>query len=173
MLKNIRHLFFPVLSTIIKNGCSLGVFSHCLKQGKITTVFKCGDATILENYRLISVLALLSQIFEKCFYIRIYNFSLKHSLISPEKFGFQSGKSTEQAVTKLIEMIYDPLNSNRISLAVFVHYSKASDTVNHAILLGKLYLYGFQGLEHSLISSYLTNRSHVTRIGTVNILPFP
>ena len=132
-----------MLSTIINNCFSLGVFPDCLKQGRITPVFKCGDASKIENYRPISILPLFSKIFEKCLYIRIYNFCLKHSLISPEQFGFQSGKSTEQAVTKLIEMIYDSLNSNRIGLAVFVDYSKAFDTVNHSILLGKMYLYGF------------------------------
>ena len=46
-----------------------------------------------------------------------------------------------------------------------MNLSKAFDTVNHEILLGKLYRYGFKGKIWNLLQSYLSNRSKCTEIG--------
>ena len=42
---------------------------------------------------------------------------------------------------------------------ILIDYSRAFDTVNHAILLRKLERYGVQGTGLSLIASYLRDRS--------------
>ena len=43
-------------------------------------------------------------------------------------------------------------------MGISIDFSKAFDTIQHNILLDKLYYYGVRGIAHKLISSYLSNR---------------
>ena len=48
---------------------------------------------------------------------------------------------------------------------MFLGFSKAFDTVNHAILLKKMERYGIRGLPLQLFASYLTNRQQYVKTG--------
>ena len=47
--------------------------------------------------------------------------------------------------------------------SIFLDLIKALDTVNHDILLKKYY--GFRGKSMTLLKSYLSNRSQITKLG--------
>ena len=73
--------------------------------------------------------------------------------------------STSDAVVYLTQHLYEALDSKSHSIAVFVDFRKAFDTLNHRILLAKLEKYGFRGVALSLIQSYLSNRRQRVKIG--------
>ena len=89
----------------------------------------------MQNYRPISVLPMMSKIFEKCIHKRLIDFCSHFSIINPNQYGFQTGKSTELAVIQLLEYLYDVLNSKQFSLNIFVDFCKAFDSIDHKILL--------------------------------------
>uniref|UniRef100_A0A0K8R5B7 Putative rte ele1 orf1-h 1e-60-j 4 n=1 Tax=Ixodes ricinus TaxID=34613 RepID=A0A0K8R5B7_IXORI len=51
--------------------------------------------------------------------------------------------------------------------ALFIDVAKAFDSVNHNILLNKLYRVGFCGPFHALLKSFLINRTQIVSVGNV------
>jgi retron-type reverse transcriptase len=56
------------------------------------------------------------------------------------------------------------MDDSKITGVVFVDLSKAFDTVDHNLLLGKLKSFGFSDQVTCWIRSYLSDRSQVTRV---------
>ena len=164
LLIKFRTHLIPTLCKIINKSLSQGKFPDPLKSAVVIPVFKSGDNCQPANYRPISLLPTFSKVFERCIYNRFNRFLTKHSIISPTQFGFQSNKSTLDAILKLTEFIYDAINSRQYPLAIFVDYRKAFDTVQHHILLQKLELYGVRGVALDLMRSYLSNRYQKVKI---------
>ena len=65
VLKFVRIIISPVLSEIINDSFSQGIFPDSLKIAKVIPLFKDGLKSQLSNYRPISLLPLISKIFEK------------------------------------------------------------------------------------------------------------
>ena len=107
----------------------------------------------------------MSKIFERFLSSQLISYIEKHSIISSHQFGFQKGKSTSCAITSLLDYIYNCLDKKHYNISLFIDLSKAFDTVDHQILLQKLYMYGIRGLPLSLFRSYLLNRQQRVRIG--------
>ena len=74
VLKRIAIYIASHLSGFINYFMHLGVFPKLLKIGKISPIYKKGDAQLFENYRPILVLPIFGKIFEKILYDRLYNF---------------------------------------------------------------------------------------------------
>ena len=166
IFKLAKHILIEPIRYLINMSIENGVFPDVLKCANVTPIFKNGDRCCVANYRPVSVLPYLSKIFEKCIANRVLGFIDSNKIITPNQFGFQKGKSTEQAILKLIEGIHNALNSKKHHLSIFVDLSKAFDTVNHAILLQKLYHYGIRGPAYSWFESYLSDRQQRVKIGS-------
>ena len=57
----------------------------------------------------------------------------------------------------MVYNVYDALDRGYTLIFVFFDVSCAFDTVNHRILLDKLYYYGVSGVVHEWFKSYLHN----------------
>ena len=164
ILKKICTLIALPLCKIINSSFQLGVFPKCLKLATITPLFKAGDRTNVTNYRPISILSPFSKIFEKLMLDRLWKFLNRFDIISNQQFGFMKGRSTEKAIISLTEYLYDKLNSNHHSLAVYIDFKKAFDTIDHKILLAKLERYGIRGMILSWFRSFLEDREHAVKL---------
>ena len=91
-------------------------------------------------------------------YKRLSNHLSEHNFLHHNQFGFQQGHSTEHAIIQPIDQINDKFENNCFTLGTFIDLSKAFDTVNHPILISKLYNYGVKGKNLSWFKSYLENR---------------
>ena len=126
------------------NQINLDIFPEKMKIAKVTPIFKSGKKELLTNYRPISVLSCFSKILERIMYNRVYNYLNDNNLLFHKQFGFRKGHSTDHALIKLIDSIYDSFNQNKYTLGVFIDLSKAFDTVDHNILIDKLNSYGIK-----------------------------
>ena len=87
-------------------------------------------------------------------YNRVHDFMLKGNALYDLQFGFQEGTSTTHELVNLVENIKKSLDSRTNVCRVFIDLQKAFDTVNHKILLDKLYYYGGRGQAHIWFESY-------------------
>ena len=62
------------------------------------------------------------------------------------------------ALMILIDNLIKCMENGEYVIGVFLDFSKAFDTVNHAILLSKLSHYGIRGTAYDWFRSYLNNR---------------
>ena len=75
--------------------------------------------------------------------------------------------STLLAIIELVEEITNSLDNHEATVGVFIDLKKTFDTVDHSILIEKLYHYGIRGTANTWICSYLMNRfQYVTINGT-------
>ena len=155
------------------NRClDCGVFPTCLKSAILTPRHKKGPKKLVENYRLISNLNIFSKIYEKLIYSRLIKFFTERNLLSESQFGFLQNKGIEKAALSLLYDIYHAKMDNLSSLAVFIDYSKAFNTIDHEILVNKLFRYGIRGLALDLLKSFLAPRTYRVRIRTSLSDPF-
>ena len=79
-------------------------------------------------------------------YNRLYKYLTIEKLLYSKQFGFQTGLSTEHAIVKLVDQIYESFEKDHYTLGVFIDLSKAFDIVDHTILIKKLEMYGIKGI---------------------------
>ena len=155
--KSIDVISDPLLS-LINLSLSSGTFPDKLKIAKITPILKTGDACLVQNYRPISVLPAFSKIFERVVYNRIFKFITDNKILCSNQYGFRPGHSTSHALISFVNKVANTVDSNNYLAGVFLDLSKAFDTLDHAILLQNLEIYGVTEVAHKWITDYFTNR---------------
>jgi len=151
--------FIEPLTYLINSSLSEGIFPMELKLARVVPIFKAGDPSRITNYRPISVLSFFSRVFEKIMYNHVLNFMNKNNIIYEHQYGFRQKHSTQQAIITLVDRITHSLDKGDIVISVFLDLKKAFDTVDHNILLKKLYAYGIRGNYYNWFKSYLSDRS--------------
>ena len=158
VLKDNKNILSSPISQLINQSFDEGMFPDLCKIAEVIPVHKKGDSTTASNYRPISLLSVFSKIFEKCMYTRLYEFLEKHQLIYNRQFGFRAHHSTSHALCSLIELIKTYLDDGNFVCGIFIDLQKAFDTVDHEILMQKLWHYGIRGTAHEWLKSFLTKR---------------
>ena len=122
------------------------------------------------NYRPIAVLSPFTKILERLIYNQLNHFLEKQNILFKHQFGFRKNYSTEQAILELTDNLKMKIDSCETISSIFLDLSKAFDTVNHQILLQKLYRYGIR-VPLLWFKSYLENRSQYVEVENVKSNP--
>ena len=145
----------------------LGIFPDELKIARVIPLYKSGDKSDITNYRPISLLPVLSKIFEKLIHSRLTKFFDDNNVIYNKQFGFRKKHSTIHVLNTAVTQIINSLNKNNVVLGIFLDFSKAFDTVKHNILLKKLEHYGIRNKTLDLLSNYLSNRKQYVCVDNI------
>ena len=92
----------------------------------------------------------------------MYDF-LVRNILCQHQSGFRSAHSTQTAITEVKDFILKKIETREYVGAILIDLKKAFDTVDHKILLKKMFCYGFQDQSFEWIESYLSNRFQMTK----------
>ena len=142
---------------------------HFLIHAKLKTLFKKGSKTDPKNYRPISLLPLLSKIFEKVIHSQTTSFLDENNILFENQSGFRPNHSTESCLTHLRiteqnNRITEGCDSGCHTGMILIDLQKAFDTINHEILLGKMKLMNFSAGTIEWFRSYLNNRKFLVNV---------
>ena len=141
VLKLVSPVFVQPLTRLINLSIVSACFPTKWKLARVTPLFKDGAQDCQDNYRLISVLSILSKVCEKHVAASFMDYLVKTGLLYELQSAFCAGHSTESALISLTDHILFNLDEDKLSGMVFVDFRKVFDVVDHQLLLMKLHLY--------------------------------
>ena len=164
ILKENIDIFCNPITTIINSGISNSCFDEGLKFADVTPIHKADVTTDKTNYRNVSLLPVVSKIFEKVMQSQFSGYM--EIFLSPSLCGYRKGYSPQHALVCMLEKWRISLDKGGYGGGVLMDLSKAFDTIDHDLLIAKLYAYGFSKDALRLIKSYLSDRWQRTKINT-------
>ena len=136
-----------------------GIVPVELKLARVVPILKAGDPSQIAYYRPIYVLTYFSEVFEKIMYNCILKLMNDNPFLYEHQYGFRQKHSTHQSIITLVDKITTFFDKGDIIISVFLDRKQTFDTVDHHILLKKLYAYGIRGHIIKWVESYLCERS--------------
>ena len=120
------------------------------------------DLTDKTNYRPVSILPLLSNVFEKVKYMQSYD--CMENFLNQLRCGFRKAQSTQHALFRLIQSWQKEPDESGFVGAIQMDLSKAYDCLPRDLMVAKLEAYGLAKESLQLISDYLSYRKQRTKI---------
>ena len=149
------YILVELFNECLKESC----FPDCWKVSSVVPVFKnVEERSTVKNYHPVSLLSLVSKVFEKLVNNRFVDHLEKCGLFSNFQYDFRSSQSTADLLTGVSDRIARAFNSSGTARAVTRDISKAFDRVWHVGLPHKFRSYEISGHLFGLISSFLSNR---------------
>ena len=105
------------------------------------------------------------KVFEKIVHLQVSEFLERNKIISQYQSGFRNGHSTDTAVSFVSDFILEEVAKKNYVGAVLIDLKKAFDTVDHTILLKKLFCYGIRDVPFEWFESYLCGRKQCSVLG--------
>ena len=117
------------------------------------------------NFRLISNLITIGKILERLALARLFPLVSVSPSFSPLQSAYRKFHSTETALLKLTNNIFESIDSGKITILTALDMSAAFDTLDRATLLHRLkHTFSLSGFVISWIQSYLFSRSSFVKI---------
>ena len=162
VLKDGKDIIAPTLTRIINLGYELNQFPDLLKIASIKPIHKKNCNNDPANYRPISILPMLSKVFERSAVDKLVTFLENNNLLSAAQHAYRKFHSTVTSLAELTNTIYRSLDEGKIVGLVSMDLSKAFDSISHSNLLQKLSNMGLQRRSVLWIESYLQSRKQKT-----------
>ena len=143
---------YQILTDCINDG----VFLDSFKIANITPAHKKDEPTDKENDRIVSVLPLLSKVFEKLLDNQLCEYLDKYLNIL--LCGFRKLHFTQHALFKLLQAWQEALCKSVFIGTILMDLPKAYEYLPHDLLVANFEYYGIDKTGLSLIHNYLSNR---------------
>ena len=125
------------------------------------------------NLRPVSLLPLPGRLLETVINRQTINYLDSNEILTHHQNGFRLGRSTIATISDFTDDIFSAIDLQKMMYALYIDFRKASDCINHSILISKLGKVGFHSETVNWFRSYLFNWSQRTLAnGRIpNVLP--
>lgn len=137
-------------NTKVPDDWKKAVIIPILKPKKSTNNFS--------NYRPIALTSVIVKTIEKMISNRLNWYLETNNLLSPNQAGFRELRSTNQQIVHISQDIKDSFNRKEDTLAIFVDFQGAYDSIWRYKLLEKMQILGIQGNMLHWISNFIIQR---------------
>ena len=141
------------LASIINNCIAKAYFPKQWKIARVSTVPKIDNPVSNDQLRSISVLPVLSKVFEKLVAIQMTNYADHAHLLHDRISAFRKGHSTTTALLRV-----------RDEIMVLTDFAKAFDAISFSATIVKFYKLSFSKPFLKWLLSYLSGRSQFVQI---------
>ena len=162
LLKDNKDFFAAYIAKYFNDSLKSAKFPNCLKLASITPVFKKNARTSKSNYRPVSVLPVISKVFERIICNQLSAFF--EEIFSKFQCGFRKGYSTKHCLLMRLESWKDVLDKDKAFGALVRNLSKAFDCLSHDLLIAKLHASRIDLSFLKLLQDYLSNRWQRTKV---------
>lgn len=173
ILKELPQSGFKFLTSLFNAVLRTSYFPAQWKVATIIMIPKPGkNLNDVKSYRPISLLPVVSKVFEKLFYKRIMMFVEKDALIPNHQFGFRQHHATIEQTHRLVDIIQSSFEQKKYNSVAFIDITQAFDKVWHAGLLYKLKKC-FPSSFYTVLKTYIEDRSFLLKYEdeTSNLYP--
>ena len=164
MLIKTNDIVSDYLTDYFNNAKNDQEYPTSLKLADVIPVHKKEEKTLTKNYRPVSLIPIVSKLYERNMYNQILDYIQNY--LSPYLFGFRKGHSTEQCLIIMLETWKKALDKKDNAGAILTDLSKAFDSLSHDLLIAKLGAYGFDQDALMFIYSYVKERKQRTKVGS-------
>uniref|UniRef100_A0A8C7UAB2 Reverse transcriptase domain-containing protein n=1 Tax=Oncorhynchus mykiss TaxID=8022 RepID=A0A8C7UAB2_ONCMY len=170
-LDNLDPLFLKlsaeIVATPITSLSNLSFISSEIpkdwKAAAVIPLFKRGDTLDPNCYRPISILPCISKVFESQVNKNITDHFESHRTFSAIQSGFRAGHGCTSATLKVLYDIITAVDKRHYCAAVFINQTKAFDSVDHHILIGRLNSLGFSNDCLAWFTNYFSDRAQCVK----------
>ena len=164
MVKLVAENIASPLTYIINECIRLSVFPTEWKCARISAIPKIDNPKTGDDYRPISILPVLSKVFERPIVKQLCNFIETNNIYSSTQAGYRRNHSTNTILIKMRDDILNAMNKGEVTLSILADFRKTFDTVDYTVLIKKLSKLNMSPEFLHLIFSYISDRSQYVQI---------
>ena len=163
-LKHFAIYFVVPLCHVYNLSVKLGKFHDMWKEAVVVPLPKCTCPKLASNLRPSSLTSIFTKVLEKIIYFKTQGFW--QSVINKDQFAYRPLCSITSALTLLTHNWLQFLDEHKQGLIriLAIDFSKAFDTVDHSLLIGKLCSYGAPYWLINVLLDYFNGRTQRVRI---------
>ena len=150
--------FLREYHSLFNSSLTNAKFPNTWKRALIVPLAKTKNLTALRDTVPISILPEISKILERIVFDQLSAYLLDKKLLDEHQLGFRKGHSTQTALLKICDDIHLAIDDRKMTALVFFDFTKAFDSVPHALLLKKLRKLGCSNSPLKWFYTYLCDR---------------
>jgi hypothetical protein len=152
-----------IVAHLMNSSLCSGHVPSSWRTSVVTPIPKVFNPNSLTDFRPISVTPILSRVAEKLFVHKWIKPALPAEALR-DQFAYQQTGSTNCALIKCFDYVTCSLEQNDYMRCLLVDFSKAFDTVDHALVVLKLKGLGLPASIVNWVISFLTDRFQLVKI---------